>query len=135
MAYDRPWFAFGEGLGYERLRLVQPTLLHQALPVGTDQAVTLSVENPGIRSSSTVIQVYARLPVGPVSRPNRWLAGWARVTVEPGQSQTITIPIPRSRLAICDADGAWRLPAGTIELLVGTSSRDQDLTVLKGTVE
>ena len=134
LGYDRPLFAFGEGLGYERLRLVQPTLRHQSLPADTDQTVTLTVENPGIRTSSTVVQVYARLPVGPVSRPNRWLAAWARVTVEPGQRQAITIPIPRSRLAICDADGAWRLPPGAIEVLVGTSSRDQDLTVLKGTV-
>ena len=134
LGYDRPLFAFGEGLGYERLRLVQPTLRHQSLPADTDQAVTLTVENPGIRTSSTVVQVYARLPVGPVSRPNRWLAAWARVTVEPGQRQSITIPIPRSRLAICDADGAWRLPPGAIEILVGTSSRDQDLQVLKGTV-
>ncbi len=134
LGYDRPLFAFGEGLGYERLRLVQPTMLHPTLPVGMDQAITLTVENPGIRTSSTVIQVYARLPVGPVSRPNRWLAAWARVSVEPGQAQSVTISVPRSRLAVCDADGAWRLPAGAIELLVGTSSRDQDLTVLKGTV-
>jgi beta-glucosidase len=114
-----PLFPFGHGLGYTTWDYVaaHPT------PTG----VTVHVRNTGTRPGSETIQVYAGKPHSTVSRPPRWLAGWAIVTAQPGEEAIAHIPLP-ARAFQHWADGAWRTEPGPFTLHIGHSSRDLPLS-------
>ena len=57
------------------------------------------------------------------------LAGFQRVHLAPGETRTITLPLPVADLAYWDVgQHAWMVEPGPVELLVGHSSADADLT-------
>ncbi|CRZ15049.1 glycoside hydrolase family 3 C-terminal domain-containing protein [Mycolicibacterium neworleansense] len=118
-------FPFGHGLSYTRFDYsgleVDPT--EEGL------SVRLTVANTGTRPGREVVQVYAGLPGSAVARPVRWLAGFATVTVDPGEQRTIEIPVSRTDLAFWSTDaGRWVLETGRYSVSVGASSRDLRVT-------
>lgn len=118
-------FPFGHGLSYTRFE-------YSDLVVSAADAalsVRLTVANTGTRSGREVVQVYAGMPGSKVGRPVRWLAGFASVTVEPGQRCTVEIPIDRADLAYWSTDAErWVVEGGEYVVSVGASSRDIRLT-------
>ena len=123
-----PAAAFGFGLGwttwsYDAVRLVRTP------DGGAEFEVT--VTNSGDRVGSEVVQAYvtstAELPNG-VDRPVRWLAGFARVTAEPGETVAATVVVSRRTLEVWH-DGSWLLPAGDYEFEFGRSIRDPRLSL------
>jgi beta-glucosidase len=68
-----------------------------------------------------------------VPTPLKEFAGSARVTLRPGQSERVTVAIDPLSLSFWDvAAHAWRMPAGQVPILVGSSSRT---IVLQGTLQ
>ncbi|MUL80466.1 beta-glucosidase [Mycobacterium sp. CBMA247] len=118
-------FPFGHGLSYTRFDYSGLELT----ATGEGVSVRLTVTNTGARSGREVVQAYAGLPGSHIGRPVRWLAGFAAVTVEPGQRRTVDIPIGRTDLAYWSTDaGRWVVEAGEYVVSVGASSRDLRLT-------
>jgi beta-glucosidase len=75
-------------------------------------------------AGAEVAQLYAELPAAAGDAPQR-LIGWQKVSLEPGQSRTVTIAIDRERLTIWDtAAKKWALKPGRYGLNLGASSRD-----------
>jgi beta-glucosidase len=110
-----PRFPFGHGLTYT-------TFAYGDLRLG-DGVAALDVSNTGVRSGTEVVQLYARY--AGTDRPRRRLCGFARVTLAPGQTRTVEIPLPPGRLALWDvAAGRLVVPPGEIEILAGASSAD-----------
>jgi beta-glucosidase len=114
-------YPFGHGLSYTRFDYTD-------LVVDIDAeglTVRVSVNNTGERAGREVVQVYAGLPVSRVSRPPRWLAGFAGVTVESGARQVVEIRVPRDELGYWDVRAGRRLvETGEYTVSVGASSRD-----------
>ncbi len=122
-----PAYPFGHGLGYT-------TWEYEDLVVtpgeGSDAgAVTVTVRNTGERAGSTVVQVYAGGATAPVPLPPQQLAGFAKVRLEPGAAQRVTVRIPRRALSYYDVEAHdWAAATGSAEIRVGASSRDIRLT-------
>jgi beta-glucosidase len=116
-----PLFPFGHGLSYTRFDYTD-------LSVDVDAeglTVRVSVVNTGDREGREVVQVYTGLPTSRVSRPPRWLAGFAGVTVAPGGLVDVEIRVPRDELGYWDVRAGRRLvEAGQYAVSVGASSRD-----------
>ena len=71
--------------------------------------------------------MYARLPKGADESYKR-LAGWKRVTLAPGESQSITIAIDDRVLQTFDEEkNIWRMTKGEYQVMVGGSSDDTPL--------
>ncbi len=95
--------------------------------IGTDGAaeIACTVGNTGDVAGAEVVQLYLRDPVAQVTRPVRYLAGFARVTLEPGQSCRVTFRLHADRTAFHGVSGTR-----VVELRVssrwdiGTSSAD-----------
>jgi len=125
-----PQYPFGYGLSYttfawERLRT-------SAASMGRDGAIDVSVDvrNTGTREGDEVVQLYVRYPGSKVERPLKQLRGFARATLRPGETRTVTLRLPASDLAYWDpARHAWVVEPGQVELMVGRSSADADLTL------
>ena len=125
-----PLFPFGFGLSYTTFRLDDARLTRAAM--GPDEAtqVQVRVTNTGARAGSETVQLYIRDRVSSVTRPVKELKGFARVWLEPGQTQTVTLDVTPRELAFFDLDMDFTVEPGAFDLMVGTSSRDADLTTL-----
>jgi beta-glucosidase len=129
-AYDRdgrePLFAFGHGIGYttwahESVTLDQP-------PAGASGvAVCVQLRNAGSRRGREVVQVYASRPDSAIERPAKWLAGFATVDADPGESVTVGILIPERAFQHWTGDG-WSTEPGPFVLAAGPSSASLPLT-------
>lgn len=118
-------FPFGHGLSYT-------TFAYSDLRVAEGRdgvAVRVTVENSGARTGREVVQAYIGLPSSRVARPPRTLAGFAGVTLTPGEQSSVEIPVRRSDLAYWDvAAHRWAVEAGEYTVWVGASSRDLRLS-------
>jgi len=121
----QPLFAFGFGLSYT-------TYEYSGLSVDSNaKTVRFTVKNTGTRAGTEIAEVYARLPKDAGESFKR-LVGWKRVTLAPGQSQTVTVAVDPRVLQIFDETGdRWKFVSGQYEVLVGSSS---DHTPLTGTL-
>jgi beta-glucosidase len=66
--------------------------------------------------------------VASTPRPVKELKGYARVTLEPSASKTVTFNLPVDQLAFYNADRNLVLEPGRILIMVGGSSDDIRLT-------
>ncbi|HWY71399.1 MAG TPA: glycoside hydrolase family 3 C-terminal domain-containing protein [Terriglobales bacterium] len=123
--HKQPLFAFGFGLSYT-------TYAYSDLSVDPNaKSVRFTVKNTGTRAGTEIAEVYARLPKDAGESFKR-LVGWKRVTLAPGESQTITVAIdPRVLQTFDEANIRWNFPSGDYEVFVGSSS---DSTPLTGTL-
>jgi beta-glucosidase len=120
-ATDRtPLFSFGHGLGYTTWDYLSAN--------ATATGVTVRLRNTGNRPGAETIQVYASKPDTTITRPPRWLAGWARVTANPGEETTIDIPLPPRPFQHWTGT-TWDTEPGHFILHIGHSSRELSLTV------
>jgi beta-glucosidase len=112
-----PLFPFGFGLSYGDMAFGD---------VEADgEGVSLTASNNGSRRGTEVVQVYVRAPEARVRRPDRELVGFAKVVLNPGERQTVRIPLTAAAFRYWDVDThAWRSDPGRYEVLVGTSSGD-----------
>ena len=114
-----PLFPFGYGLSYTTFEIGQPTY--------QDNQVTVSVKNTGSRTGLETIQVYLR-NLNDLDGPLKTLRGYGQVELEPGETKTVTIDLPRQRFEGWDAaTNSIRVVPGQYELMVGDSSADSDL--------
>ena len=95
----------------------------------------VEVTNTGSRRGDEVVQLYIRDVVSSVTRPVKELKGFRRVTLEPGETKTVALDITPDRLAFYDIEMRFRVEPGEFRLMVGTSSRDADLTTVTLVVE
>jgi beta-glucosidase len=84
--------------------------------------------NTGKRAGSEVVQRYIRDLVSSVTRPVKELKGFKRVWLEPGERTTVSLDITPGSLAFFDVNMKYVVEPGDFEIMIGTSSRDADLT-------
>jgi beta-xylosidase len=123
-----PLFAFGHGLSYTTFGYADLEL--SADRVATDGEVTISctVRNTGPVAGSEVVQLYLSDPVASVVRPVRWLAGFARVPLAPGEGARVTFRLHADRTAFTGRDGTRVVEPGAIAVAVGGASDRLPLT-------
>ena len=116
-----PLFAFGHGLSYSTFELAD-------LDVKTTDngaTVSLSVKNTGKVAGGEVVQVYLKDHASSLERPEKELKGFAKVFLQPGEQQNITIELAKDAFQYFDDKKMqWVLEPGQFSVLVGTSSRD-----------
>ncbi|MGA9350535.1 MAG: glycoside hydrolase family 3 C-terminal domain-containing protein [Anaerolineae bacterium] len=87
--------------------------------------VSVDVQNTGTRAGQEVVQLYVRDLESSLMRPEKELKAFAKVSLEPGQTRTVTLALNRESLAYYDdMERQWVAEAGEFEVLVGSSSRD-----------
>jgi beta-glucosidase len=120
--HKTPLFPFGFGLSYT-------TFAYSALSVDSSaKTARFTVRNTGTRAGTEIAEVYATLPRGSDESFQR-LAGFARIALAPGKSQTVTVSIDPRVLQTYDETAAhWNLAPGSYQILVGPSSGNTPLT-------
>jgi beta-glucosidase len=122
-----PLYAFGFGLSYTTFRLSDVRLERATIGRGESTRISVAVANVGTRRGSEVVQMYVRDRVSSVTRPVKELEGFAKVFLEPGEATTLTLDITPESLAFYDIDMNYVVEPGEFAIMVGTSSRTEDL--------
>ena len=123
-----PLYPFGFGLSYTTFKF--SNLKTSSPRLAKDGTVTVSVDvtNTGSRSGDAVVQLYVKHLHSAVERPREELEGFRRVTVDAGQTKTVEIPLPASRLAYWDVKTKdFHVEEEPVSLMVGDSSADLPL--------
>ncbi|WP_084102444.1 glycoside hydrolase family 3 C-terminal domain-containing protein [Demequina sp. NBRC 110051] len=114
-------FPFGHGLSYTSFQLGKAKVTGS----GTDRTVSVPVTNTGTRAGSTVVQAYVHDVESTLHRPEQELRGFAKLTLEPGQTADAVVTLDERAWAVWDtATHGWVVEAGTFELRLGFSSTD-----------
>jgi hypothetical protein len=123
-----PLFAFGHGLSYTSFEYTDLRIWPGEVPTRDGTAeISCTVRNTGVRAGTEVVQLYLGDPVAQVVRPVHWLAGFARVLLEPGQARRVTFRVHADRTAFCGRDGRRVVEPGEIRVAVGGASDRLDL--------
>jgi beta-glucosidase len=120
----KPLYPFGFGLSYTQFEFSDMRI--DAASARSGEAVTIQVDvtNIGDRAGDEVVQLYIHQVVPFVTRPLKELKGFKRVTLEPGQKQTVTFELSVNQLGFYDRDYQFIVQPGTVEVMVGNSSQD-----------
>lgn len=126
-----PAFAFGEGLSYTTFEYGEPTVTNvpeSGMFAETDTVhAEITLINTGDRKGTEVVQLYIGDIVTSYSWTDRELKAFQRVELEPGESKTIAFDIPVSDCTIVDSEANRIVEPGEFEVLIGHSSRREDL--------
>lgn len=119
-------YPFGYGLSYTTFSYNNV----RATDNGSNVSVSVIVTNTGNRPGKEVAEVYVTAPKGAIEKPAQELKAFAKTrTLQPGESQTLTMNIDKADLASFNTkQSAWVTDKGTYTFKVGASSRD-----IKGT--
>lgn len=127
-----PLFPFGHGLSYTDFEYSGLEITRS----GEQDAFALvraTVTNTGKRAGAEVVQLYLRDVEASVERPAKELKGFAKLTLAPGESGQIEMPLRVRDLSFWDVEGNdWKAEPGDFEVMLGSSVAD---IRLKGRLE
>jgi beta-glucosidase len=126
----KPLFAFGYGLSYTSFKYGDLAVKRAAAGSDSLYEVSFNVTNTGGRAGATVPQLYVADVEASAPRPPKELKGFTKVSLQPGETRKVTLPLNARAFAFYDVKaGQWRAEAGAFQLLVGESSDQPALKV------
>lgn len=123
-----PRYFFGHGLSYTSFAYSDLFLSAQEVDADGSLQIACTVENTGEIPGDEVVQFYLRDEYASMTRPVKELAGFCRVTLQPGEKKRVRFAVSPSFLAFLDRDMRWKIEKGAVEVQIGSSSKDIRLT-------
>jgi len=115
----KPQFEFGEGLSYTTFAYSDLKLGKQVITANEELPVSVTVTNTGRRAGKEAVLVYVSDLVASISPPRRRLRRFAKISLEPGQSRTLTFKLRRDDLSFIGADNKPIAEPGEFDVKVG----------------
>ncbi|HEV2327838.1 MAG TPA: glycoside hydrolase family 3 N-terminal domain-containing protein [Verrucomicrobiae bacterium] len=120
---DSPLFPFGFGLSYTQFKYENLNVSVPQSGSDGDLLVTFDLTNTGQRDGDEVAQAYVREMTASVATPERALKAFSRIHLNAGETQTVTLHIKRSDLAVWGANRKWAVEPGQFTVWVGGNSQ------------
>ena len=126
MQTNKPLYSFGFGLSYTKFDISAPKLNSSKFKKGI-LSVSVNVKNVGEIAGDEIVQLYISDKYSSITRPVKELKAYQRVSLKPGESKEIIFELNKSAFAYYDSEMNYVVEAGDFDILVGNSSRDEDL--------
>jgi beta-glucosidase len=121
----KPLYAFGFGLSYTTFEYSNLRTSAARISQGGEITVSFDVHNTGARAGDEVVQLYVKHTGSKVERANEELKGFKRISLGPGEKQTVRLALKASALAYWDiSKGTFVLEPDQVNIMVGSSSED-----------
>ena len=117
-----PLYPFGFGLSYTTFSVTNLRLSTQHVSKNGTVTALVDVANTGSRTGDDVVQLYIHDPVASISQPVRRLRGFQRVTLKPGEKQTVSFTLDKSDFGFYNNQGQFVVEPGDIDVYAGDSS-------------
>ena len=130
-----PLFPFGYGMSYTKFKFINHRLAKDKIKLGETTQLSVVVQNIGDMAGEEVVQLYIRDIFSSVTRPVKELKGFKKVKLQPSESKTVIFDITPELLSFTNIDMQYTVEPGEFEIMVGNSSRDEDLLKTILTVE
>jgi len=114
----KPQFAFGDGLSYTTFAYSDLRLGKQTISANEELPVSVTVTNTGKRAGKEAVLVYVSDLVASISPPNRRLRRFAKISLDPGQSRTLTFKLRREDLSFIGAGNKPVVEPGEFDVKV-----------------
>jgi beta-glucosidase len=119
-----PQFPFGFGLSYTTFKFSDLKLIAGGAN-GTLVTAQFNLENTGNRPGAEVAELYVHENKPHLVRPEKELKGFKRVFLQPGEKQTVTIPLTQPAFSYYDpSQKSWVAQKDGFKILIGNSSQD-----------
>ena len=116
---------FGYGLSYTTFEYSNLKVDKESFSADDQLTFTVDVKNTGSRAGREAVLLFSRDMVASIVPENRRLRAFHKTaTLEPGQTETVTLAIPARDLAFVDADGHWLIEAGDFRMQMGKQTLD-----------
>lgn len=116
-----PLYAFGEGMGYGAFVYDGLTFDAETLEAA------VNVTNTGSMAGTETVQAYMHDVVSSVLTPDKQLIAFQQVTLAPGETVRVVFRLARKDFSLVNRQGKRVTEPGEFELMIGHSSRDEDL--------
>jgi beta-glucosidase len=121
----KPLYPFGFGLSYTSFSYSNLHVSSPTLKSNGEIIISVDIKNNGKVLGDEVVQLYAQHLHSIVSRPEKELKGFARITLKPGETCTVLIPLKATTLAYWnEIKKGFSVENDTVRLLIGDSSAD-----------
>jgi beta-glucosidase len=118
-------YPFGHGLSYTTFEYSGLKLEKNAILPHEPLKLSFFIENTGDVEGKEIAQIYIHDPVSSVFRPEKELAGFAKVDLKPGEKKKVELELDPYTFAYYSPEQKeWVVEPGEYEILIGASSRD-----------
>lgn len=126
-----PLFPFGFGLSYTTFEYGTPVLSEETITPDGTSMVSVAVTNTGEVVGDEVVQMYVQDDYASVGRYNKMLKGFKRITLQPGETKTVSFELNQENLFLYNKDMDKVVEPGDFTVYVGASSLEEDLVNCK----
>jgi beta-glucosidase len=124
-----PLYPFGHGLSYTTFKYSNVRLSSSSINSNSQATVSVDVTNTGSVTGEEVVQLYVKDTEASVKRPIKELLGFRRISIETGQTKTVSFTLPARELAFWDTSrNNFYVEPGYFDIMVGSSSSDIRVT-------
>lgn len=121
----KPLFAFGHGLSYTDFAYADARCRKAEVKPDATVQVSVDVTNTGKVAGKEVVQLYIGDEESALVRPEKELKGFRKISLEPGETKTVTFDIEPDMLKYFDdAKHEWILESGKFTAYFGSASDD-----------
>jgi beta-glucosidase len=119
-----PVYPFGYGLSYTSFTYGDLKLSSNSLKGNQTLTASVAVTNSGNRDGREVVQLYIRDVVGSITRPVKELKGFQKISLNAGETKTVTFNITTNDLKFYNSALKYDWEAGDFVIMIGGNSRD-----------
>ncbi|MCH4191117.1 MAG: glycoside hydrolase family 3 C-terminal domain-containing protein [Butyrivibrio sp.] len=119
-----PRYFFGHGLSYTTFAYEDLTFSDTKLYTDRKTKVSFRISNTGSVEGTETVQLYFRDCYASMVRPCMELAGFARVSLSPGEKKQVTFEMDATQMAFIGRNQKWISEKGAVEIMVGAASDD-----------
>jgi beta-glucosidase len=120
---QKPLFAFGHGLSYTTFRYTNLRLSSTKLRTNSSLTVSVDITNTGQRPGDEVVQLYVQHIGSKVPRPREELKGFTRISLDPGQTKSVQLPLAAKDFAYWnESANQWTVEPDRVRILIGSAS-------------
>ena len=125
-----PLYPFGFGLSYTSFEIGAPRLSSDRIAANGSVTVSVPVRNTGARAGDETVQIYVHQLFSSVTRPIKELKAFERITLNPGESKTVTFVLTSEAFRMWNASMQRVVEPGAFEIMAGPNSVDLKTVLL-----